>query len=51
MPVFLDIDGSESEEDIVTIGPGTMRRKSPGKDDDILISACRLRFPITNNQT
>ena len=31
MPVFLDIDDSESEEDIVAVGPGTMRRKSPGK--------------------
>ena len=31
MPVFLDIDDSESEEEIVAIGPGTMRRKSPGE--------------------
>ena len=31
MPVFLDIDDSESEEDIVAVGPGTMRRKSPGE--------------------
>ena len=30
MPVLLDISESESEEDIVTVGPGTMRRKSPG---------------------
>lgn len=32
MPVLLNIDDSgESEEDIVAIGPGTMRRKSPGE--------------------
>ena len=31
MPVLLDIDDSESEEDIVAVGPGTMRRKSPGE--------------------
>ncbi|KAI9855878.1 MAG: chromatin binding protein [Vezdaea acicularis] len=31
MPVLLDIVDSESEEEIVTIGPGTMRRKSPGQ--------------------
>ena len=30
MPVFLDIDDSESEEEVVAVGPGTMRRKSPG---------------------
>ena len=31
MPVFLDIDNSESEEEIVAVGPGTMRRRSPGE--------------------
>lgn len=31
MPVLLDIDDSESEEDIVAVGPGTMRRRSPGE--------------------
>ena len=31
MPVLLDIGDSESEEEIVAIGPGTMRRKSPGE--------------------
>lgn len=30
MPVILDLDDSESEEEIVAVGPGTMRRKSPG---------------------
>ena len=30
MPVLLDISDSESEEDIVAIGPGTMRKRSPG---------------------
>ncbi|KAL8656739.1 MAG: hypothetical protein Q9226_002573 [Calogaya cf. arnoldii] len=31
MPVLLDIVDSESEEEIVAVGPGTMRRKSPGE--------------------
>lgn len=30
MPVLLDISDSESEEDIIAVGPGTMRRRSPG---------------------
>ncbi|KAL5042811.1 hypothetical protein BDW71DRAFT_133678 [Aspergillus fruticulosus] len=34
MPVLLDISDSESEEDIVAIGPGTMRRRSPGAGRD-----------------
>ncbi|MCJ1421480.1 chromatin binding protein [Xylographa parallela] len=31
MPVLLDVDNSESEEEVVAVGPGTMRRKSPGE--------------------
>ena len=31
MPVLLDLDDSQSEEEIIAIGPGTMRRKSPGE--------------------
>ncbi|MCJ1346771.1 chromatin binding protein [Peltigera leucophlebia] len=31
MPVLLDIGDSESEDEIVLVGPGTMRRKSPGE--------------------
>lgn len=31
MPVLLDIGDSESEDEIIAIGPGTMRRKSPGE--------------------
>lgn len=31
MPVLLDIGDSDSEEEIVAVGPGTMRRKSPGE--------------------
>ena len=31
MPVLLDIGDSESEEEVVMVGPGTMRRKSPGE--------------------
>ncbi|KAL8705461.1 MAG: hypothetical protein Q9201_001442 [Fulgogasparrea decipioides] len=34
MPVLLDIMDSESEEEIVAVGPGTMRRKSPGEGRD-----------------
>ncbi|RAL16661.1 Set1-mediated histone H3-K4 methylation subunit Swd1 [Aspergillus homomorphus CBS 101889] len=30
MPVLLDISDSESEEEIIAVGPGTMRRRSPG---------------------
>ncbi|KAJ5614541.1 hypothetical protein N7528_008195 [Penicillium herquei] len=30
MPVLLDISDSESEEDIIAVGPGTMRRRTPG---------------------
>jgi COMPASS component SWD1 len=30
MPVLLDLSDSESEEEVVAVGPGTMRRKSPG---------------------
>ena len=31
MPVLLDIADSDSEEEIVAVGPGTMRRRSPGE--------------------
>ena len=31
MPVLLDIGDSESEDEIIAVGPGTMRRKSPGE--------------------
>lgn len=31
MPVLLDVGCSESEEEIIAVGPGTMRRKSPGE--------------------
>ena len=31
MPVLLDIGNSESEDEMVEVGPGTMRRKSPGE--------------------
>ncbi|OKL56054.1 hypothetical protein UA08_08638 [Talaromyces atroroseus] len=30
MPILLDLSDSESEEDIIAVGPGTMRRRSPG---------------------
>ena len=39
MPVLLDIDDSESEEDVVAVGPGTMRRKSPGEGREWMNSA------------
>lgn len=31
MPVLLDSMDSDSEEEVVAVGPGTMRRKSPGE--------------------
>lgn len=34
MPVLLDIVDSDSEEEIVAVGPGTMRRRSPGEGKD-----------------
>lgn len=34
MPVLLDISDSESGEDIVAVGPGTMRKRSPGAGRD-----------------
>lgn len=33
MPVLLDIGDSDSEDEIVAVGPGTMRRKSPGVNE------------------
>ncbi|XHG07237.1 hypothetical protein AWENTII_010396 [Aspergillus wentii] len=33
MPVLLDISDSESGEDIIAVGPGTMRRRTPGAND------------------
>lgn len=33
MPTILDIEDSESEEDIVAVGPGQLRRRSPGRED------------------
>lgn len=36
MPVLLDISDSESEDDIVAVGPGTMRRRSPGAGKDFV---------------
>jgi COMPASS component SWD1 len=34
MPVLLDISDSESGEDIIAVGPGTMRRRTPGAGRD-----------------
>ena len=39
MPVLLDISESESEEEVVPVGPGTMRRKSPGQGKEWLVDA------------
>jgi COMPASS component SWD1 len=32
MPVLLDIENSESEDEVVAIGAGQFRRKTPAKD-------------------
>jgi COMPASS component SWD1 len=32
MPVILNIDGSDSEDDVVAVGAGQFRRKTPGKE-------------------
>jgi len=34
MPVLLDIGNSESEDEMVEVGPGVMRRKDPGEGRD-----------------
>lgn len=34
MPVLLDIDASDSEDDIIAIGAGQFRRKSPGRGQE-----------------
>ncbi|KAI5288190.1 chromatin binding protein [Ascosphaera aggregata] len=34
MPVLLDISDSESDDDIMTVGPGQLRRKSPRVETD-----------------
>ena len=34
MPVLLDICNSESEDEMVEVGPGVMRRRSPGEGKD-----------------
>ena len=34
VPVLLDISDSESGEDIIAVGPGTMRRRTPGAGRD-----------------
>jgi COMPASS component SWD1 len=36
MPVLLDLDDSESEEELVAVGAGTMRRKSPGENREYM---------------
>jgi COMPASS component SWD1 len=39
MPVLLDVDETESEEEFITVGTGTMRRKSPGDGREYLNDA------------
>jgi COMPASS component SWD1 len=39
MPVKLDLNDSESEEEFVTVGRGEMRRKSPGVGKDYLLDS------------
>ncbi len=37
MPILLGIDVSDSEDEVVAIGAGQFRRKSPGQGKDWLI--------------
>jgi COMPASS component SWD1 len=39
MPVLLDLDDSDSEEEFVAVGTGTMRRKSPGEGREYMNDA------------
>ena len=49
MPILLDIDASDSEDDVIAIGAGQFRRKSPGtgrewmNDDEIVASGDEAR--------
>lgn len=39
MPVFLEIENSDSEDEVVAVGPGQMRRRSPGEGKDWMHNA------------
>ncbi|KAL4880153.1 WD domain protein [Aspergillus karnatakaensis] len=51
MPVLLDLSDSESEEDIVAVGPGTMRRRSPGAGRDRLTGTADGEKEARNGNT
>ena len=49
MPVILDIENSDSEDEVVAVGAGQFRRRSPGagrewmNDDEVAVSGDERR--------
>ena len=49
MPVLLDIEASDSEDEVVAVGAGQFRRRSPGagrewmNDDEVAVSGDEAR--------
>ena len=54
MPILLDIDASDSEDEVIAIGAGQFRRKSPGtgrewmNEDDVVASGDETRRSTVN---
>jgi COMPASS component SWD1 len=48
MPVLFDIDGSDSEDDIIAIGVGEYRRKNAGQDWSVDPTGAAVREPSGN---
>lgn len=42
MPVLLDLDASDSEDEVIAIGTGQYRRKSPGRGQEWMKEAVAL---------
>ncbi|KAF2268233.1 WD40 repeat-like protein [Lojkania enalia] len=57
MPVLLDIEASDSEDEVVAVGAGQFRRRSPGagrewmNDDEVPVSGDEARRAATNGTT
>ncbi|KAJ5407245.1 hypothetical protein N7527_001485 [Penicillium freii] len=48
LPVLLDVEDSDSGEDVVAVGPGTMRRRTPGAGRDGLNGNGDAEKPAAN---
>ena len=51
MPVLLDISDSESGEDIIAVGPGTMRKRSPGAGREWMNGGDEVATPTATTAT